>query len=56
VLRGRYYLGFVSYNGVEYRGRHEPLVSAALFAKMQAALDERLPKACSRESSNITII
>ena len=49
VLRDRYYLGFVSYNGEEYQGRHEPLVSAELFAKVQAVLDERLPKKGSRQ-------
>src|SRR5215207_10107405 len=49
VLRDRYYLGFVSYKGEEYQGRHEPLVSAPLFAKVQAVLDERLPKAGERQ-------
>jgi hypothetical protein len=45
----RYYLGFVSYNGEEYPGRHEPLVSAELFARVQAVLDERLPRAGERQ-------
>jgi site-specific DNA recombinase len=49
VLRDRYYLGFVSYGGEEYPGRHEPLVSAELFARVQAVLDERLPKAGERQ-------
>jgi site-specific DNA recombinase len=49
VLRGRYYIGFVSYQGEEYQGRHEPLVSAELFAKVQAVLDERLPRAGERQ-------
>jgi site-specific DNA recombinase len=49
VLRDRYYLGFVSYKGEEYQGRHEPLVRAQLFAKVQAVLDERLPKAGERQ-------
>jgi site-specific DNA recombinase len=49
VLRDRYYLGFITYKGEEYQGRHEPLVSAELFAKVQAVLDERLPKQGSRQ-------
>jgi site-specific DNA recombinase len=49
VLRDRYYLGFVTYSGEEYAGRHEPLVSAELFARAQAVLDERLPKAGERQ-------
>jgi site-specific DNA recombinase len=49
VLRDRYYLGFVSYNGEEYVGRHEPLVTTELFARVQAFLDERLPKAGERQ-------
>jgi site-specific DNA recombinase len=49
MLRDRYYLGLVSYNGEEYQGRHEPLVSAAVFAKVQAVLDERLPKGGTRQ-------
>jgi site-specific DNA recombinase len=49
VLRDRYYLGFIAYKGEEYQGRHEPLVSAELFAKVQAVLDERLPKKGSRQ-------
>jgi hypothetical protein len=49
VLRDRYYLGFVRYKDEEYQGRHEPLVSAELFAKVQAVVDERLPKQGSRQ-------
>ena len=36
MLRDRYYLGVIEYNGEEFPGRHEPLVSAELFAKVQA--------------------
>jgi hypothetical protein len=25
LLRDRYYLGYVEYEGIEYQGRHEPL-------------------------------
>jgi site-specific DNA recombinase len=49
MLRDRYYMGVVTYNGEEFPGRHEPLVSAELFAKAQAVLDERLPKKGSRQ-------
>jgi site-specific DNA recombinase len=49
MLRDRYYLGVIDYNGEEYPGRHERLVSAELFAKVQAVLDERLPKKGSRQ-------
>jgi site-specific DNA recombinase len=49
MLRDRYYLGFINYNDEEFPGRHEPLVSAELFAKVQAVLDERLPKKGSRQ-------
>ena len=41
VLRDRYYLGFINCKGEEYQGRHEPLVSADLFTKVQSMLDER---------------
>jgi site-specific DNA recombinase len=49
MLRDRYYLGFITYDGEEYPGRHEPLVTAELFARVQAALDERLPRKGSRQ-------
>jgi site-specific DNA recombinase len=39
MLRDRYYLGIVTYKGVEYPGRHEPLVSQDLFDRVQARLD-----------------
>ncbi len=38
MLNKRYYLGFVSYKGVEYPGRHEPLVDPITFARVQAQL------------------
>jgi len=41
MLRNRYYAGYVKYRGVEYRGRHKPLVSAAVFATVQAICDSR---------------
>jgi DNA invertase Pin-like site-specific DNA recombinase len=39
ILRDRYYLGFVTYKGEEYPGRHEPLVTPELFARVQTELD-----------------
>ena len=41
LLRNRYYLGVVTYRGVEYPGKHPALVSAELFARVQRILDER---------------
>ena len=38
MLSNRYYLGFVTYLGVEYHGRHEPLVSEELFDRVQSIL------------------
>jgi DNA invertase Pin-like site-specific DNA recombinase len=35
LLKNRYYLGQVTFNGVEYDGRHQPLVSEALFSRVQ---------------------
>lgn len=40
MLHNRYYLGYVTYRGIEYRGKHKPLVSAALFATVQAILQD----------------
>ncbi|HUD07268.1 MAG TPA: recombinase family protein [Candidatus Saccharimonadales bacterium] len=41
MLHNRYYAGYVKYCGIEYRGRHKPLVSAAVFANVQAMSDSR---------------
>jgi DNA invertase Pin-like site-specific DNA recombinase len=38
LLQDRYYLGYVSYDGVEYQGRHEPLISQELFDRVQRVL------------------
>lgn len=35
MLSNRYYLGFVSYCGVEYKGNHQPLVTPSVFAAVQ---------------------
>lgn len=39
ILRNRYYLGFVSWKGVEHVGQHEPLVSPEVFEQVQKVLD-----------------
>jgi hypothetical protein len=39
VLRDRYYCGYLTYKGVEYKGRHEPLITEELFERTQKALD-----------------
>ena len=35
LLQDRYYLGYVTYEGVEYKGRHEPLLTQELFDRVQ---------------------
>lgn len=49
VLRDRYYLGVITYQGIEYSGRHTPLVTPELFARVQTILDARLPKTGERQ-------
>jgi DNA invertase Pin-like site-specific DNA recombinase len=39
MLRDPYYLGMVTYQGAQYPGRHQPLVSQDLFDRVQAILD-----------------
>jgi site-specific DNA recombinase len=41
VLRDRYYLGYVTYKGVEYKGRHQPLVTPEVFDQVQKLLESR---------------
>ncbi|MGH3548507.1 MAG: recombinase family protein [Pseudonocardiaceae bacterium] len=38
LLKNRYYLGQVTFRGVEYDGKHQPLVSKTLFDRVQAVL------------------
>ncbi|MCA1682317.1 MAG: recombinase family protein, partial [Actinobacteria bacterium] len=38
LLRDRYYLGYVTYEDVEYPGRHEPLITPDLFERVQKVL------------------
>ncbi|MGH3837781.1 MAG: recombinase family protein [Pseudonocardiaceae bacterium] len=39
LLRERYYCGYVTYKGVEYPGRHTPLITEELFERVQKVLD-----------------
>ena len=39
MLRNRFYIGKVLYKGVEYHGRHEPLIDEELFDRVQRILD-----------------
>jgi site-specific DNA recombinase len=41
LLHNSYYCGVITYRGVEYEGRHEPLVSKELFARVQQVLQSR---------------
>ena len=40
ILRNRYYIGFVSYGGVEYEGKHPKLVDFETFQAVQTVLEE----------------
>ncbi len=42
VLRNPYYLGIVTYNGIQYPGRHERLVDVETFARVQQLMDGRV--------------
>jgi hypothetical protein len=39
LFRDRYYCGYVTYKGVEYQGRHEPIITEELFERIQKVLD-----------------
>jgi site-specific DNA recombinase len=39
LLRDRYYVGVVTYKGMEYQGRHEALIPGELFEQVQRVLD-----------------
>jgi site-specific DNA recombinase len=41
ILHNRYYLGRVTFSGVEYAGRHEPLIDEPTFQLVQSLLDSR---------------
>lgn len=44
VLRNTFYYGYIMHNGVLYKGIHVPLVSKALFDKVQLAIEGRANK------------
>ncbi|MEC3980400.1 recombinase family protein [Amycolatopsis sp. H20-H5] len=39
LLRDRYYVGYILYKGMEYKGHHTPLISEELFDRVQRVLD-----------------
>lgn len=39
MLRDRYYIGWVEFKGVEYKGRHETFIDEELFERVQRVLD-----------------
>jgi site-specific DNA recombinase len=41
LLRDPYYIGLVTYQGEQYQGRHDALISEALFNRVQELLDAR---------------
>lgn len=41
MLRDRYYLGEVSYKGEQFEGRHDALIDAKLYDRVQTILDSR---------------
>lgn len=41
MLRNPYYVGLVTYDGVQYPGRHEPLITPSTFEAVQEVLDQR---------------
>ena len=42
LLRRRYYLGVVTYRGMEYEGRHDRLVDPDTFERVQELMDSRI--------------
>jgi hypothetical protein len=41
MLRDRYYLGYVTYDGEEIEGRHEALIDEDLFEQVQGIIESR---------------
>ncbi len=41
LLSNRYYLGYVTFQGTEYQGRHQPLIPQSLFDRVQDVLHSR---------------
>jgi len=38
LLTNRYYLGYVTFQGIEYQGRHQPIIAKSLFDRVQEVL------------------
>jgi site-specific DNA recombinase len=49
LLRDRYYLGLITYEGEEYPGRHPALVTPDLFERVQGVLDGSQPRLGERQ-------
>jgi site-specific DNA recombinase len=41
ILRNRYYIGIITYSGIDYQGEHDPLVDETTFEMVQAILTTR---------------
>ena len=41
LLRDKYYAGFIMFKGVEYKGRHQPLISEELYDRVQRVFEVR---------------
>jgi hypothetical protein len=41
ILRNRYYLGVITWHGVEHPGKHPALIDPAIFATVQQLLEQR---------------
>jgi site-specific DNA recombinase len=41
MLANRFYVGLVTWQGIEYAGRHDPLIAVETFAKVQALMHSR---------------
>ncbi|MCU1387843.1 MAG: recombinase family protein [Ilumatobacteraceae bacterium] len=41
LLRSPYYVGIVTFQGVQYPGRHEPLIDTVLFEQVQSMLSQK---------------
>ena len=50
ILKNRYYVGFVSFEGIEYPGRHEALISERLYREVQ---DVRANRVQSQERPRV---
>lgn len=41
LLRDKYYAGYTTFKGVEYKGRHQPLISEELYERVQRVFEVR---------------